>query len=233
MPGSHHVAQARPREGTEMNSSKRVVVAILFVAILLFAGTLFWPLILNDMIKPVALVVWLLLRIFVLSIDQVYFWGAIIFMVAIFLYKLLSQEQTIVPSNEFIRENETINTIEYWYSLFILAENNHYDDKALKRALAHLLVSLYASKQHTTTNFVIYDALQRGEIPLPEPLHAFLFTEEPDGSKRSMKKFFQSIRKAPQKWIRRWTGQEKAEYYRMIDQVFCFMETSLEIKNDE
>ena len=33
--------------------------------------------------------------------------------------------------------------------------------------------------------------------------------------------------------MRRWTGQETAEHYRMIDEVLSFMETSMEMKNDD
>ena len=70
-------------------------------------------------------------------------------------------------------------------------------------------------------------------FPCPEHIHTFLFPDEPEKSKRSLEKLIQSIRTAPRKWIRRWTGQETAEHYRMIDEVLSFMETSLEMKNDD
>jgi hypothetical protein len=106
------------------------------------------------------------------------------------------------------------------------------EEKILKRELTHLLTSLYASKQSTSDNFGIYDALQQGEIPLPEHIHAFLFSTESQRAGGPIKRLLQSIRKTPRKWIRQWTGQEKAEHFRMIDEVLRFLETSLEINDD-
>ena len=74
-----------------MNISRRSVVSILFAAVILFVGVLFWPFILTNIINPTALVVWLLLRLLVLSIHQKYYWTAIIFVVLVFLYRLLPQ----------------------------------------------------------------------------------------------------------------------------------------------
>ena len=68
-----------------MNISKRLVIVVFLLLIILFVGLLFWPFVLDDIIAPASLVVWILLRIFVLSIDQKYYWGAAIFITAFFL----------------------------------------------------------------------------------------------------------------------------------------------------
>ena len=215
-----------------MNTSRRLAIFILLVAILLSVGVLFWPFILNEIIKPMALVVWLFLRIFVLSIGQSFYWIAVILVALIFLARLLSRNQTSLPPDESLDSNETINTIRYWRIQFSLNDSGLRDAKILRRELAYLLASLYASKQRTSANFGLYEALQRGEIPLPEHIHTFLFPDESQKSGRSLKRLMQSVRNTPRKWIRRWTGQETAEHYQMIDEVLSFMETSLEIKND-
>ncbi len=215
-----------------MNTSKRLIIAFLFAALLLLAGWLFWPFVFNDILKPIATVVWLLLRIFVLSIDQTVFWTAIIFAGLFFLYRLLSKSQIALPSEESLEWIETINSFEYWRSQFLLNNSNFGDDRFLKKELAHLLASLYTSKQHASTKFEIYDALEKGQIPLPEHIHTFLFPEKPQEPEQIIKKLLLSVRRTPRKWIRRWTGQETAERYRMVDEVLNFMETSLEIKND-
>ena len=216
-----------------MKISRRMIALIFFVSIILLVGLLFWPFILKKIIEPTSLAIWLLLRIFVLSIDQIYYWGAIIFVVVIFLFRLLSLNQTIMQTEGSPDSNATIKTIEYWRSVFTLINPDVHDEKILKRDLSRLLLSFYASKQGTSTDFRIYDALQRGEIPLPEHIHTFLFPNETKESKRSFKKNIQSIWNAPRKWIRRWTGQETAEYYRMINEVLCFIEISMEMKNDD
>jgi hypothetical protein len=216
-----------------MNISRRVVVSILAAAIILFGGLLFWPFILSDIIKPTALVVWLLLRVLVLSIDQKYFWGAIVFVVVILLFRLLPQEQLMEEADDRMETNATLRNIEYWRILFIFNGIDVREEKSIKRELTHLLTSIYVSKQHGATHFAVYDALQKGEIPLPEHIHSFLFAEPLPASKHPIKRFLQSTQKSVQRWAREWTGQAKAEHQQMIDEVLSFMETSLEIKNDE
>ena len=216
-----------------MNISRRVDISILVTAIALFVGMLFWPFILNNIIQPIALVGWILLRVLFLSIDQKYFWTAVILVVVIFLFRLLPYEQPELRSDSFPIENATITTIGYWRILLTYHDQNVRDEKTLKRELIHLMTSLYASKQRTAAKFDIYEALQQGEIPLPEHIHSFLFSEESRESGRWIKKFFHSLQKTPRKWIRQWTGQEKAERDRIIDETLSFMEATLEIKNDK
>jgi hypothetical protein len=216
-----------------MKFSRRTVTSIFLIITILLFGMLFWPFILKGIIEPISLVTWLLLRIFVLSIDQRYYWGAIIFVVMVLLFRLLLQDQTVTQSENYPDSNAAIKNIGYWNSLFTLTRYDSRDQETLKRELIHLLLSLYASKQRTSTSFILYDALQSGELPLPKHIHSFLFFDEPKKSKWSLNEFMKSLRAAPRKWVRRWTGQDIAEHYRMIDEILNFMETSMEMKNDD
>jgi hypothetical protein len=218
--------------------SRVLVVGGFFLLVILFVGLLFWPFILNEIITPTSLAVWVLLRIFVLSVDQEYYWAAIILIISIFLYlRLLPPSHPTIEAEDSQHLNETMRTLDYWHSMFNLIDQRVQDDEMLKKELARLLLSLYATKQHTLADFRLYDALQRGKIPLPEQIHVFLFPEEPQPAGRSLianiRRLVQSIRNTPRKWIRRWTGQETAERYRMIEETLCFLETSLEMKNDD
>jgi hypothetical protein len=217
-----------------VKTPRRLVVLVFFLLLTLLIGMFFWPFILNEIIAPTSLAVWVLLRIFVLSIDQIYFWAAVIFIASFFLYRrLLPPAPPAFQYQDLQNSNATMRSLEYWFRLFTVIDRNVRDDRTLKRELAHLLLSLYTIKQHTSANFRIYDALQTGQIPLPEHIHALLFPEEPQGPRSFIKRLIQYIQETPRKWIRRWTGRETADHFRMIDEVLGFMETSLEIKNDE
>ena len=214
-----------------MNISKRLVIIVFGLLVILFVGLLFWPFILNDIITPVSLVVWVLLRIFVLSIGQKYYWGAIILITVFFLYRRLLPPP-MIQAEDFQNSNEIMRTIGYWHSLLALPDQNIHAGKTLKEELAHLVLSLDTTNHHTLPYYQLYDALRQGEISIPDQIHAFLF-EEPQQGGRSLKKLIQFIRYTPRKWLRRWTGQELADHYRMIDETLCFIETSLEMKNDD
>lgn len=215
-----------------MNSSRRLVIFSFFLFVALLGGILFWQFILNEIIQSISIVVWLLLRILVLSIDQKYYWGAIIFIAAFFIYRFVPQQPNAVEPGDPPDSNSTLRTVGYWRNLFTFTDQHSLAKKNLKRELVRLLIAFYATKQRTTANFRLYEALQQGDLPLPEHIHTYLFFEEPEGTKRSLEKRIQSIRMAPQQWIRRLTGQETVEHNQMIDEVLCFMETELEIKND-
>ena len=216
-----------------MNVSRWLAVFALFLIILL-VGILFWPFIFNEIIRPIALVVWILLRVFVLSIDQRFYWATIILVSAfLLLRRLLSSPQSTLQSTDFQRPNVTIKSIHHWYSLLAVSTRNAYDDRTIKKELAQLLLLLFATKKRTAADYRLYDALRQEEIPLPEHIHTFLFPGEPPEAGRPIKRFLQSIRRTPKKWIRRWTGQEKAEYHQMINEVLGFVEASLEIKDDD
>jgi hypothetical protein len=217
-----------------VNVSRQLVVFVFFLLAILLVGMIFWPFILNEIIAPTSLTVWVLLRIFVLSIDQKYFWVGIILITSFILYRsLLPRIPPPIQTYDFHKPNETMRSIDYWNRLFIVIDKKVQDEKTIKKELAYLLLTLYTPKQRALTGFRLYNALQNGQIPLPENIHTFLFPEELQGSERSIKGLLQSIQKTPMKWIRRWTGQEAAEHYRMIDEVLGFIETYLEIKNEQ
>jgi hypothetical protein len=216
-----------------MKISKSVAIGLLFVGLTLLLGMFFWPFILNQIITPTATAVWLLLRLFVLSIDQIYYWGAIIILVIVFLFRWLPQEPITFPSGDILSENETIINIGRWRNLFIVTEDSVQDDRFFKQELIHLLLSLYATKQRASNNYLLYEALQRGEFPLPERIHTFLFPGEPQKSKWLVVNLFQSARTSLRKWKRRWTGQETADHYQMIDEILRLIESSMEMKNDD
>ncbi len=96
-----------------------------------------------------------------------------------------------------------------------------------------MLAALYASRQPEAVQYEIYDALKSRQIPLSEPIYAFLFPPEPSRAGRSLKQILADLRDLPRRQIRRWTHQESAEYYRSLEQTLEFMETSLENKHAE
>jgi hypothetical protein len=217
-----------------VGTSRRLAILVFSILAILFVGLLFWPFILNDIITPVSQVAWVLLRIFVLSIPQQYYWIAIVAIAAFLLYRRLALPlDSTVQSQDSGESNATMRNLSHWRSLFTLVDRQLREDEPLKRNLRRLLVALYATKQHTSADFRLDEALQQGKIPIPEQIHAVLFPEEPQQAGYSFNKLVQFVRNAPRKWIRHWTGQETAEDYRMLDEILCFMETSLEIKHDD
>jgi hypothetical protein len=195
-------------------------------------GVLFWPFTLNEIIIPFSQIVWLLVRVLILSVDQKYYWIAII-LVAIFVL-LIRQLITNQATSETLAvpdSNATIKAVENWRILFSMNDENN-DEIYSKRELIHLLLILFSIKQQTEANYILFDALEQGEIPLPAYIHAYLFGK-PENDQNKFLKHLNSLCSIPRKWMRHWSGQDKAEHYQMINEVLRFIETSLEMKNDK
>jgi hypothetical protein len=128
-----------------MKISRWIVVSFLVAAIVLFVGALLWPFILNSFIKPTAVVVWFLLRILILSVDQEYFWSIMILVAVIFLFRLLPRKQSSPPQQvDFPETNATINRIGYWHILFTYDGRNVQEDKTLRECFEKGQVDLKA-----------------------------------------------------------------------------------------
>jgi len=217
-----------------MKISRQLLFFIFFLLLILFVGMLFWPFILREVIIPVSQAVWLLIRVFVLSVDQKYYWIAIILVAAfvllirqIFIDQASTIEVEVIPDS-----NATLRTVDKWHNLFSMNDEINEEEKILRRELIHLLLSLYSIKQRTEADFQLFGALEQGEIPLPANIHAYLF-ENAENNDSLFIKQLKAIGNLPRKWVRHWSGQDKAEQYQMIDDVLDFIETSLEMKNDE
>ncbi len=223
-----------------MERRRRILFVALVAALLLFLIVVFRQPLLAYVVVPVATVVWLLLRIFVLSIGQQIYWWALIFLVAgIFLFRLLWRPETM-HADEPLQPNASMERVEHWRAAIRSNSQETGEALALKRDLAWLLTSMYATGQGGVANFQVREALERREIDLPEPAYAFLFANAPAAPRPSFVKHpvgaarqvLGSARRAPARWVHRWSGRAAADYYQAIDEVLTLMETSLEMEHD-
>ncbi len=219
-----------------MKISRRIVLIIAFIlGLFLLVGFSFPSFVQDNFITPIALVLLLCWRI-VQSIDQQVYWIALIFSVTLYvlvrLYRSIlgpdTLEQTQPPDL-----NAALEQIRYWRAAIRLTDFKLDRSNILAGNLAKMLAAVYASKQLHITQYEIYSALERRQMPLPEPVYTFLFPAQSSGAKRSIKQFLRNLRDIPRRQIRRWTGRERAEYYQLLDQVLKFMESAMENEHDD
>jgi hypothetical protein len=225
----------------DMPKNKRTVLLTLIAVILLLLGLIFRQFVMDDIIMPVALVFWLLLRIFVLSIDQSIYWGVAILLAVVYVFYRVFQGQSGEQLVDMPDPNPILNNLEIWQTSIMLTSHQGGEKNFLKQKIASLLVSMYLSLHPNSANYQIYDALRQGQIPLPESVQAFLFKQELEEPRPSLFKdpvaaivsFFRSIHRGVQNWNRQRTGRDRTEYYQAIEEVLEFMENSLEMKDDD
>lgn len=210
----------------------RISLLALILGLCLFLGILFRAFVVDYLIRPVAVMLWLCWQI-VLSVDQKFYWGLLIFLALFYAFRRLSQKPAAsvqAPESFF---SETLNRVRYWRSSILLTRDEIDAPNILKRDLGQMLVTMHATTQPEASNFEIHNALKQRRIPLPDPIHSFLFPVEPSGSTRSFKRILRTIRQTPREWVRRWTGRDMVDYYKSIEDVLTILESTLEITHDD
>ncbi len=184
---------------------------------------------------PVTTLLWYLGRI-LSTVDQAFYWGTLVFLALLYITYSLFLRQLLRPASSLPApppaSNATLENIHYWRMTILVTKDEMAESNILTRKLGKMLATMYASKQAGASTIEIYEALKQHQIPLPEHVYTFLFPDESIATRRSFAQVLQNIWRAPRSWIRRWTKQDLAEYYRSIDQVIALMESTMEIEND-
>jgi hypothetical protein len=214
----------------EMKIPRRAALISLLLALCLFLGFLFRAFILAHFVTPVALVFWLLWRV-IQSVDQKIYWSLLAFPPLMYALRRLTAKRFRQEPPEPPAANVALENVNYWRASILLARDEIEKPNFLKQNLGKMLATAYASRRPGAPNWEIYDALKLRQMPLPEHIHAFLFSAELTGAQRSFKQRLQGIWLAPQKWIRRQTGRDVAEYYQAIEEILTLMELAMETRH--
>jgi hypothetical protein len=213
------------------NPGRRVLILAL-VGLLLLLAFLFRAFLLENLVRPLALVLWMIWQFF-LSFDQRVIWSLLIFAVLIYLSIRLSR-QALADNKPALAPDAhlTLANIEYWRTFILLTADEKAQINILKQNLVEMLVAMYTARQPDTPLWEVTEALRQRQIPLPDNIYTFLFPSRPVTGRLSSRQVLQNLRRLPARWFRPWSGRAVAEYYRSIDEVLTFMEASLEITND-
>lgn len=216
------------------NNRRRLLIALIALATVALTSVVFWPFIAAQIIAPIALLAWLLLRIFVLSISQQFYWYGAILAVLITLFRLWPQSFNNAPFEKHAEMNVAINTFERWRNLFSPTNSDAHSTGTLRQELVWLLLSLHATKQQFDADHQLHGALRRREIDLPDAIHAFLFPDETPAKPRSFLQRSLDFWLTPLKWAQRRRRQQRemAQRHDRIDEVLGYIEKSLETNND-
>jgi hypothetical protein len=198
-----------------MSKTTRFAFLAVFLGLLLLVGLIFRQFVLENILLPAATMIWLLLRIFVLSIDQEVFWWALILLSVFVVFRALFHGASIqvLPHSW---ANAAHDRTRPWRALILGNIDAPAQDDTLREDLVWLLTALYLPQQPGAAKFQIRDAFLERRIPLTESIFTFLFPPPPPPTR-----FFQ-------RFFRQRTGLKASDYMRSIEEVLSFMETSME-----
>jgi hypothetical protein len=203
-------------------------LALAFLASgLALAALLFGPEILEGVVKPLAIGLWMLFRIFVLSVDQIKLWTFLLLaLFTIFAFRaalaLTAGSQGPRAEETAPDRNSTLGDVEYWRYMFAETPRDDREYGLARREFAKLLLSTYASKERLVNDFTLYERFKSREIPLPEGVYDFVFSEGRAAPGTRM-----------QAWLRRVSGHDRIDYQRKLGQYLEFLKSYMEISDDD
>jgi hypothetical protein len=215
-----------------VSHSRRSALVVLLLGISLLLVFLFRSFLLENFLRPVALVLWLLVRT-VQSVDQQVYWYVLIASAVIYAFVRFSRELNDTPPDPPPETNVTLENINLWRVLIPFDTDPIGKSDILKQNLGKMLATIYTSRQSEAVHWEIDEALRLGRIPLPKSIYTFLFPADPSGDDPSLRRIPQKVLRVPETLARRWSGRDEAQYYRSIEEVLAFMESSMEKKHDD
>jgi hypothetical protein len=211
----------KPKGIMTMKKSEKLIILVIIICVLTIIFIVFRTFIQKEIFKPLALAFWLMLRVFVLSIDQAVLWWLMIgIIIIVFIFNL----NLIKPPEEYQDiglSSFHIHKYEIWESYFQIENHDLYKKDKLKKELARILVFVYATGKRLPVDYRLFDAFKNREINLPENIYSFLFTAE-------KKKSFFNLRNIYNKL----SGREAGEYKRNLEECLIFLENFMEIHNE-
>jgi hypothetical protein len=217
---------------------------VIALIVLVLLGGFFRRELLAYLIAPAAIALWWLLRISLLAIDQEIYWALLLLLVGLVAAQRLARwgmsgrDADDIPPQQ--ASNPTLDRVLFWERLLRAEITETSVPGTSRRELKWLLVSIIGSERRRMVPYRIDDALRERQIPLPGSIYAFLyrdgappprpdFAEDPIGF---LVQLAHSIRYAPRRLIRRWSGREAADFRRSVDDILALMETTLEMNHD-
>jgi MFS family permease len=214
---------------------RRRAIGVLAAGTALAAAVLAGPWLWGAVVGPLALVVWLLLRLFVLSVHQAVYWVALVLAAAALLVGFLRRRARLglEPPDPAAPHRRREHPVESWRSLVEQTASGLPATPTFGwGGFVRLVVSLGALEQRVPADYLLHEALRAGQVPLPPDVHAFLFPpSEPcpaTWAARAARRA-RRLRGVPRRALRRLTGQDRADRLAAVERCLSFLETSLEM----
>lgn len=208
----------------------RLAAAVLLGAAALALVALFWPWIRAGVVEPLALVCWILLRLFVLSLDQHLYWFLLLAAAPVLLAVLLHRSLRGGPVPVASQGTARLHPVETWRTRIAEASQEIPRGRSLGwDGFVQLVVSLKALERRLPGDYLLLDALRSGEVSLPPAVHGFLFPPAPSAG-RGLTGRLGRLALIPRQVFGRLSGRGRAARLRTVAQLISYLEDCLETK---
>lgn len=163
-----------------MNKRAPLFLFVIVLAIIGIVALIFWNSIRQAFVAPLS-ALFLLLFGFLGSFDQVYLWGAVIFILIIFTVTRLGKSNSKEPSNRVYHLKVTsAGRLRFWETQVFLLTRTRIPSRYSIHEVRRLLVAVMGYKMHLDP-VEAERRIKSGELPVPPQYEAFAeLDKEPD-----------------------------------------------------
>ncbi len=203
-----------------MSKTVRVSIFSLILGLILFLGLVFSAWTIPHVVQPVADTIWLFLRVFILSVDQVYYWDLLLITVILWGIYRFARRKSLVQQRDVTLKNETIENVMNWQESLKYSIHNGIERDIARDKLLRLIIVHYETCQPGVEMSKNQQDLERHLLPLPDTVYAFLFHSK-SNSPNSFS--LSALRQSFHRWYRYINGDEQAAFDHMIDDLIDFL----------
>jgi hypothetical protein len=212
---------------------RRLALRIVVGGTALAAAVLAWPWLRANLVGPLTLAVWLLLRTLVLSIHQAVWWAVLVLAVPALLALLLARRTRAGYQPEAFARMARPHPVEVWRLLMQETASGLPPLPTVGwNGFVQLVVALQSLERRVPPDYRLHDALRSGEVALPHEIRAFLFPP-PRTRPRGVAAHLRAWLGAPRRAARRFSGLQRAERIRSVSSLLSYLERSLEMTSHE
>jgi hypothetical protein len=218
-----------------VRADRRLPAALLVSGLSLALAVLAWPWLYSNVVAPLALVIWLMLRVLVLGIDQRLLWLALVCAVPALLFAAVRGR--ILRGGERADDPVAcIHPLESWEHLVGRAVATGARDQRSFGSwdgFVELAVRLEALMRRVPADSDALEALRAGGSSLPPRVRAFLFPRPASLDARWLGRAARSVAQVPRRVLRRLSGRDRSERLLQISELLTFLEHSLELPSHD
>jgi hypothetical protein len=201
------------------NNWRPLLVLSLVLGLIIY----FQSFLITNIIEPIAVLFWALWRI-ISSVHQNYYWTILILISSMLLIHFIPFRKN-TSGLAYPEERSAPNRVEDWLRLMDNASDGTSETEYLRDSLKRLLISIYQVERSHAIK--VDEAVIPEAALLPESVHRYLFA-----AKRKHDRRRQILLFIP-KWFRRWVSQAFQIDNSAIEDTLTWMESMMEISNDQ
>ena len=213
-----------------MGNNKQFALPILITVLFVIFVASFRSFLLTNIVEPVALLFWALWRI-ITSVDQHIYWSVLIVFCSILALRLIPSGNDSSSGSAYNDREKSLIRVEHWQTLMRNAVLGNDESRRLRDSLKDLLRSI-AAQDERSESIELEDVLTKGEIPLSLAVQQYLFPPADTGGKFFINQKINPMLRSP-RWLRKWIGKFIYQDNTLIDEIIRWMETELEINDEE